>query len=579
MLSLLKIRNLALVDELSWQPHAGFLGITGETGAGKSVIMGAIELVLGGRADKGMIRSGESQCSIEAVFDLNHVAALNLLLDEAGLPVCEEGQLIIRRQMTASGNKQYVNQSAVTLQFLRQIASGLVDMHHPDSHRSLGSQDRQLEMLDTFSQNEALRLRYRSLFAAWRAADSQWRELRDSEMANARELDFLRHQLMEIDEAAFTLEEVEAMESQWQRARNAGRLRDVALPMWRVLDADDGADAADGMGNQASVLAQLRGLVRSSHELSRLDASCELWLAPLADSVAELESLAAHLESYLDESDFDGESLALLEARVSQFDLLKRKYGLDFAEIDAHAEACRAKLEAIDNREHLLEQLEAGTAVAYAELEQVSLLLRASREKASSVLEADFLLHAQHLGFLQAHFKVQLTEASALLASGGDEVDFLFGPNLGEPLKPLRNIASSGEMARVMLALKSALAKQDDTPLLIFDEIDANVGGKIASAVGMKMRELGEDHQVIAITHFPQVAALANHHYLISKLVEQGRSVTRLTELSGECRTLELMRMLGSDGTTARAHARDLLCIKESEAKILSLDTQGDLLF
>jgi len=577
MLSLLKIRNFALIDELSWQLHAGFLGITGETGAGKSVIMAAIALVLGGRADKGMIRSGESQCSIEAVFELSRISALNLLLEEAGLPLCEDGQLIIRRQMTASGNKQYVNQSAVTLQFLRQIAVGLVDMHHPDSHRSLGSQDRQLEMLDTFAQNEALRLRYRALFAAWRAADSQWRELRDAEMANARELDFLRHQLAEIDDAAFTLEEVDSMEAQWQRARNAGRLHDVALPMWRVLDAEDGEDGEEGMGSQASVLALLRGLVRSSHELSRLDASCESWLAPLADSVTELENLASRLESYLDESDFDGESMGQLEARVAQFDLLKRKYGVDFAEIDAHAEACRAKLEAIDNREQLLEQLDAAAQAAAAELLQLSLLLRASRVQAASVLESDFLLHAQHLGFLQAHFKVELFETSNLLATGGDEVDFLFGPNLGEPLKPLRMIASSGELARVMLALKSALAKQDDTPLLIFDEIDANVGGKIASAVGLKMRELGEDHQVIAITHFPQVAALANYHYLISKVVEQGRSLSRLSELSGECRTVELMRMLGADGETARAHARDLLGLDE-EKKTLTLDTQGDLL-
>lgn len=548
MLTLLKIQNLALVHELTWLPESGFMGITGETGAGKSVIMGAISLILGERADKGMIRSGENQCSMEAIFALPHPEAINAQLDAAGVRPCEDGELLIRRQITTTANRQFINNTPVTLQVLRQIGEGLVDMHHPEAHRSLSSQQRQLEMLDAFCENAPSRKRYHQAYSCYQAARQAYEDLLQSERASARELDFLRHQIDEIEQAAFTAEEVDGLESRWQRARNSERLCEAAAGMVQSLD-----------GDEYGILVRLRQLVRQSHDLERLDSSISAWMAPLAPAVEELEELSNHLQDYLKDMESDPAALEQLELRIAQLDSLKRKYGADFEAIEAHLIKCQDEWSALEQRDERLADLEQEQELAYQKLLSAAQELSVSRAKGVAGLEANFLQHARQLGFLQSLFQVQIKSLEYPTATGAEEIDFLFGPNPGEPLKPLRMIASSGELARVMLALKSALAKQDDTPLLVFDEIDANVGGEIARSVGMKMRELGQDHQVIAITHFPQVAALANHHYLISKQVENGRSLSRLQEVSEEERIAELMRMLGSDGTSARAHAIELL--------------------
>ncbi|MDO4817184.1 MAG: DNA repair protein RecN [Akkermansia sp.] len=547
MLALLKIRNLALVDELAWEPCSGFLGITGETGAGKSVVMGGIALALGERADKTLIRSGETQCSIEAAFHLPRAAEVNAQLEEAGVPPCEDGELLIRRTITPTGNRQFINNTPVTLALLKGIGSGLVDMHQPDSHRSLTSQERQMVLLDAFAEDAELLARYRAAYRAMLDARAAYRELQESEMANAREIDFLQHQVEEIESANLTAEEVEGLEARWQRARNAGRLRDTAVPMAQALDGDEDA-----------VLPRLHRLIRSAHDLERLDAAAAKWLEPLNSALEELDDVARSLRDYADGLDADPAEAAALEERVATLDTLKRKYGADFAAIQEHLQACREKLDSIANREERLAELEAAQQAAEAAVAEAGKALSAARRKAAPRLEKDFLTHAAQLGFKQSFFTVQLTETEPG-PQGMDEIEVLFGPNPGEPVKPLRLIASSGELARVMLALKSALAKQDDTPLLIFDEIDANVGGEIARAVGMKMRELGRDHQVIAITHFPQVAALADHHYLISKATEGGRTTSRLQEVRDDARVAELVRMLGSHGKEAEAHARTLL--------------------
>ena len=548
MLTLLKIRNLALVDELVWEPEAGFLSITGETGAGKSVIMGGISLLMGERADKGRIRSGESQCTLEAAFHLNNTVHIDALLEEAGIPPCEDGELLLRRTITATGNRQFINNAAVTLQLLRKVAGGLVDMHHPEAHRSLTSQERQLDLLDAYAENAQTLAAYQVAYRAWLDARAAYRELQENEMANERELDFLRHQVQEIEDAAFTADEVSGLEAGWQRARNASRLRDTALPMAHLLDGDDN-----------SILNRMRQLVRLGRELERLDADTAKWLAPMEGLVDELNDLSANIEDYVDNLSSDPQELARLEERISLLDTLKRKYGADFEAIQEHLIACREKLDAIDNREEKLAELAETERARKAELKVAAAALTATRKKAAPKLQDAFLEHARQLGFRQSLFEVALTTLGEPGPHGAEAVDFLFGPNPGEPLKALRLIASSGELARVMLALKSALAGQDDTPLLVFDEIDANVGGEIARAVGLKMRELGQNHQVIAITHFPQVAALANHHYLISKGVTDGRTVSRLHEVGGDARVSELMRMLGTGGATAEAHARELL--------------------
>ncbi len=548
MLTLLKIQNLALVDELLWEPQGGFLCITGETGAGKSVIMGGISLALGERADKSLIRSGETQCSIEALFHLAKPKHVNILLEQAGIPPCEEGELIIRRIITQTGNKQFINNTPVTLSLLRSVGAWLVDMHRPDAHRSLTSQERQLDLLDAFAEADTPLANYRQAYATWQQAHKDLIAARDSDMASEREIDFLRHQIQEIEAAGFTAEEANSLEARWQRARNASRLQDTALPMAQNID-----------GGQDSLLDRMHQLIRTARELERLDATCGKWISTLEDALDALEDVAAEVQNYAESLTADPEELAHLEQRISLLDTLKRKYGADYEAITRHLNECQERLDAIDNREEHIQELTETEERLRHSLMQAASVLTDARQLAAPKLAHHFLCHAAQLGFRQALFEVVLTPQATPGPNGQESIEFYFGPNPGEPLKPLRHIASSGELARVMLALKSALAVQDDTPLLVFDEIDANVGGEIARCVGVKMHELGQKHQVIAITHFPQVAALADSHYLISKVQHDGRTVSQLRQIDGDDRVNELVRMLGTNSESAEAHARELL--------------------
>lgn len=548
MLTLLKIQNLALVDELLWEPHSGFLGITGETGAGKSVIMGGISLALGERADKSLIRSGETQCSIEAIFHLSHPQHVNHLLEQAGVPLCEDGGLIIRRVITLTGNRQFVNNTPVTLNLLKSIGSWLVDMHRPDAHRSLTSQDRQMDLLDAFAEASHPLSDYQQAYADWYAAHRSLQQAKESGMANERELDFLQHQVQEIEQAAFTADEAEHLEARWQRARNASRLRDTAIPMIQNLE-----------GGPDSIVERLHQLIRQARDLERVDAGCGRWINTLEEALTAAQDVAAEVQEYAEAVEIDPEELAALEQRIALLDTLKRKYGADYEAICQHLEACRDKLHTLCHREEHLQQLEEEENRLKQQLLLKAQALSTARQTAAPRLSSQFLQHAAQLGFRQSLFEVRLHPLAAPTPQGMENVEFFFGPNPGEPLKPLRHIASSGELARVMLALKSALAGQDDTPLLVFDEIDANVGGEIARSVGIKMRELGQKHQVIAITHFPQVAALADYHYLISKVQGHGRTLSQLRLISGNDRVQELVRMLGTNSESAEAHARELL--------------------
>lgn len=556
MLSLLKIGNLALVERLVWEPQSGFLAITGETGAGKSVVMGGIALALGERGDKGMIRTGADQCTVEASFRLARPQAVDTLLDAAGIPPCEDGELLVRRVMTPTGNRQFINASPAPLRLLKEIGRHLVDRHRPGEQRSLTSQERQLELLDAFAGNAAEREAYRAAWQAWSAARQAYETCATAERASERELDYLRHQIEEIESAGFTAEETTTLELDWQRAHNAARLRDGSAPLLRLLSDDE-----------AGLLEQMRRLLRGVRDLARLDESASAWAAPLETTFGELEDFEQTLQRYLDSLDDDPAALADLAERIALLDTLKRKYGHNFAAIEAHLATCREQLDAIEHREEKLAELEQAAAAARDVAEKAARRLGVTRKEAAPKLAAEVLRHARELGFRQARFEATPLPLPRLGPQGAETVDFLFGPNPGEPVKSLRLIASSGEMARVMLALKSALAAQDDTPLLLFDEIDANVGGEIARAVGMKMSRLGATHQVISITHFPQVAALADSHYLIEKVTENDRAVSTLRPVKGEERIDELVRMLGGGGESTRAHARDLLARGQAEGR------------
>lgn len=549
MLTLLKIRNLALVDQLLWEPSSGFICITGETGAGKSVIIGAIRLALGERADKTLIRSGEQQCSVEAVFHLPDSSPVHAILNEHGVPPCEDGNLIIKRIISSTANRQFLNDSPCTLNLLREAGACLVDMHGPSDHRSLISQERQLSLLDAFGEHAPLVHAYADAWRQWQDARRAYDDLEHAEAATAREIELLRHQVDEIDAAAFTPEEVPTLEERWQRARNGTRLQEQVSRMLSMLEETDVPGLA----------SQLRELTRAAHELERMDASTAAWLAPLAEVNLELKEIEGRLADYSSELDSDPRELFQLEERINLLESLKMKYGPSFEDVCARREEAAQRLDRIEHRTERLEELRASMAVLRKQVDAAGQALTRARQASAPKLASSIVKHSRELGFRQAVFEVGLSPLQEPGSQGMETVEFLFGPNPGEPSKPLRLIASSGELARIMLAIKSALAHKDSTPLLVFDEIDANVGGEVARAVGFKMQQLGNRHQVISITHFPQVAALASHHYLVQKASAGNRTISCLREVSHEDRIEELVRMLGGGGDHARTLARALL--------------------
>lgn len=549
MLTLLKIRNLALVEQLLWEPGSGFICITGETGAGKSVIIGAIRLALGERADKTLIRAGEQQCSVEAMFHLPDSSPVHGILHDHGIPPCEDGNLIIKRIISSSANRQFLNDSPCTLNLLKETGACLVDMHGPDDHRSLTSQDRQLSLLDAFGEHAPLLQSYCDAWRQWQDARRAYDDLEHAEAATAREVELLRHQLDEIDAAGFTPEEVATLEERWQRARNGSKLQDLVSRMLVMVEDSD----APGLGTQ------LRELTKAAHDLERMDVSTTAWLAPLADINLELKEIEGRLADYSTELDCDPQELAQLEERINILESLKRKYGQSFEDIAARREEAAHRLDRIEHRTERLEELRTAITVLDKEVALAGQHLSKARKNAAPKLAADIMQHSRELGFKQAVFEVTLPPLGEPGSQGMESIDFLFGPNPGEPSKPLRLIASGGELARMMLAIKSALAHKDSTPLLVFDEIDANVGGEVARAVGFKMKQLGNRHQVISITHFPQVAALAFHHYLVEKASVGNRTISCLREVHDEERADELVRMLGGGGDHARTLAHALL--------------------
>lgn len=547
MLTLLKIRNLALVHELAWELGSGLIGVTGETGAGKSVIVGALKLILGERADKSLIRTGEDSCSVEAVFELSDSADINSILEDGGVDPCEDTQLIIRRIIGTTVNRQFVNDSPVTLSLLKKIGEHLVDLHGPHDHQSLLSTDRQLSMLDAYAGAEDFLSEYRQTYRAWREKVAELDELRNAENASEQELELLRYQLDEITRANLKPEDEQDLEARWKRASNSTRLLEHASAAVSALNGEDGL---------LTKLAEVQKIVR---DLQRLDPSIHDRTGSLETASLELQDLEAVLSDYVEELEIDPAEAAILEERVNLIEDLKRKYGPSIQDVLNRQESASHRLDNIENRSEKLEALEKEVFATREAVGTSAKALTAARKKSAPKLAKEIASQLKDLGFKQSSFEAPLTQLSEPGPHGLESVDFQFGPNPGEPLLPLRQIASSGEISRVMLAVKSALADQDATPLMVFDEIDANVGGEIARAVGRKMAALGARHQVVAITHFPQVAATAAHHFVVEKEVTGGRTRSRLFPVTGETRIQELVRMLGGGGEQARAMAVSLL--------------------
>jgi DNA repair protein RecN (Recombination protein N) len=548
VLSLLRIKSLALVDELEWQIAPGFVAITGETGAGKSIIIGALQLLLGERADKSLIRTGADLCTVEAIFSGKELQKLNPLLAEAGVEPCED-DLILKRTLSVSGtNRQFINGSPTTLSILKSLGDELVDLHGPHDHQSLLSPDKQLALLDSFARAGDQLDEYREHYRQLQKLTEEHAALNTAETAREQELDLLRHQINEITSANLADGEEGEIETRYKLASNSKRLIELAGGVARRLSESDDA-----------VLSQLAETQRLLRELEKIDNSISQFTSAHETAVVELSEIARSLSNYAEKLDLDPEQLAALEQRVSLFETLKRKYGGSISEVIEFGERANERMRKIEGRDAELERLASEIEMGRTNLNRSGEALRKLRAKAAPKLSANIRKNLVDLGFRQSEFEAKLSPLAEPRATGFDSIELLFSPNPGEPLKPLRSIASSGEISRLMLAIKSALAAQDAIPLLVFDEIDTNVGGEIAHAVGAKMKALAGDHQVLCITHLPPVAASASSHFVVTKEVVRGRTHSQLTEVSGKARQEEISRMLGGKSESALQLAASLL--------------------
>ena len=555
MIEHLSVSGLAVVEkaELSFGP--GLNAITGETGAGKSVLLSAIGLLAGARADREEIRAGFDRADVSARIVLPPPALETVapVLEESGVDPCEDGVLLLRRTVSASGGGRcFANGCPATVQTLRRIGARLVDFHGPHDNQSLLDPDFQLEALDAFGGVSSEGAAYAAAWKAWRALSARRDELEsESDGSVAREIDMLRYQVREIDDAALDPEaDGDALRDEYAAAANAARIQELGSAVCAALSEAEGS-AVD------SVAAAVRALDEMA-SLSPRDAAD--WLDRARTLSAGISDLSLDISSSLSRVDASPERLAELETRISLVETLRHKYGRTVPDVLAFREKAATRLADLEGRGEELARLDGELAKAFSAVEAAGRSLSAKRSAAASALARAVSAELRDLGLLRCVFEVSVLPAKPR-ESGCDEVSFGFSANPGEPVRPLRLVASSGEISRVMLALKTVLAAHDRIPVLVFDEIDANVGGETARVVGRKLAALGASRQILCITHLPQVASCGASHFSVRKEVRGDRTFTTIEPLEGEARVDEIARMLGGAGLTSvvRRHAEELL--------------------
>ncbi len=551
MLQSLRIKNLALLEEVSLDFDAGFTAVTGETGAGKSILLGALSLLAGERADKTIIRQGAPACEVEAALFFKNAKAINALLAELDLPECEEGMLILKRSVPREkAPKITVNGGLATLAALQRLGESWVDFHGPSEPRRLLKESCQRELLDLFGRAEPALATYRVKYDAWRSKLAERDQLAGETKLAPDQIKFLEAQLARLDALELTDEAIEALERDFQRQSKAQELIELASALANGLTGEDGATG------------RVSALVREARQLETLDPSSKALADRLASASVELADLGAEFESLSGEFQFDPEQAEQLQTRMNAWLEAKRKHGGDVAAVAVAREELRRRLEAQGDIEGTLARLEKEIADAERTVKKEGQALRVIREKAAKELAKVAAKSIVQLGFKKADFQVRIVALSEPGPAGDCGCEFLFSPNVGEAPLPLSRIASSGELARVMLALKTVLADLDGVPVLVFDEVDANVGGEIGKVVGEKMAEIARGHQVLCVTHLPQVAAQADSHLVVTKDQSKDRAVVSISPIhvNRKTRVSELARMLGDrTAKSAIAHAEELL--------------------
>ncbi len=551
MLTNLRIKNLAVVDDATVTFAGGLNVITGETGAGKSMLADALQLILGDRADKSLIRTGADQSLAEAVFYLEQTDEIDRVLAEAGLEPCIDGELIVRRTISTNGpSRVFINDTPASVQLLRKIGDFLVDMHGPHEHQSLLNPAFQREILDAFGKHASLVDAYRKPYENLLALEAERNAYNTADGDTAAQIDLLDYQIKELEQADLENTDEEELHAEHTRIANAAR----------IIELSDGITAAL-TGDEQAALSAIVIARKAIAELATMVPEAEEWLETIESITIQTKDVSHAVASMLNRMDVDPERLVWLEDRIALLQKLKRKYGRTIEDMRSFLASAKEKRTKLSGRETRLAEIAEAIAQTRAELQQHGEALRKVRLRSAAKLAKQVEGHLHDLGFQHARFEIHILAAHTPGPEGLDIVEFGFAPNPGEEMRSLKAIASSGEISRVMLALKAVLAQHDKVPVLVFDEIDANLGGEMGNAVGKKLATVAKSHQVLCITHLPQVAVCGKHHLVVSKSVEDGRTHVAICAVEDESRAEEIARMLGGRDATSVAlrHAKELL--------------------
>ncbi len=550
MLRELRIRNFAVVRELTLEFGPGLSVLTGETGAGKSILVEALDVLVGGRPSVDMIRAGEGRALIEGRFELADLPAVRVACDEAGVDI-EDGWLILRRELRREGrNRAWVNGSPGTTGLLRELGARLLDLHGQHEHQRLLDRSEQRRILDAFGEHEELVDRVCAAYEALEEIESRLEEVRRTAREGRARADFLRFKVEEIDAARLEPGEDGRLAGEAARLGHSEELIELAGRLHAALYESEDA-----------VVERLGELGRPLRELVRIDESARRFLELHEAALHNAEELGRELGRYGDSVEHDPARLARVRARQDQLYRLVRKYGDDVESVIEAGESARRELAGIEGADAEIERLEKLRDERAGTLQRHAAELGAAREVAARRLEEATMASFPGLGFGGGRLEVALEPLEELSPRGGERVNLEVTLNPGFPPGPLSRVASGGEMSRLMLALKTALVSVDDVPTLIFDEIDAGVGGEVAHRVAERLEQVAASHQVLVVTHLAQIAARADAHYAVDKESESGGPRTGVRALAGEARVEELARMLGGDpdSATSRAHAEELL--------------------
>jgi DNA repair protein RecN (Recombination protein N) len=558
MLTHLYIRDFAIIDQVELELADGMTALTGETGAGKSILVDALGLALGDRADSNAVRHGCERAEVSVGFDVRGLPAFLAWLHEQGIDA--EDECLIRRVVTREGRSRgFINNHPVPMQTLQQAGSWLVDIHGQHEHQSLLRREVQRELLDGFAGHDALCGETSECYAHWRALNEQWQALQRAAGERESRLDLLRYQVQELDALNPLADEAAALEEEHTRLHHANRLLETCQRALQTLYEDEGALSAQ-LGHTTQELAQLE----------RYDARLSAPLQLLGEAAIQLDEAAAELRSYVGDVNLDPQRLEEVEGRMNALHDAARKHRVEVAELPALHVRLREELTGLENSDVTLAGLRKDIDDAAAHYRGLARKLSAGRKRAAKMLGGQVSNHIHSLGMPGGRFDVVLEARAAddFSPHGMERIEFQVSANPGQPLRPLTKVASGGELSRISLAIQVAATRDVRVPTLIFDEVDVGIGGGVAEMVGKQLRILGASHQVLCITHLPQVAALAHHHLQVSKHTRDGQTFTAIVPLSETARCEEIARMLGGMEITrqTRAHAREMIARAREKA-------------